>query len=86
METDLQKSFANVNVLLLLSHCELLRRKGVTNNTVDGLIQTITNVRERDRKRLFQSVLWVHQVTVKLVRVKWQLYWATKLCLISMLG
>jgi hypothetical protein len=82
---DLQRSFAYFHVLILLSYCELLRQKGVSDEAIDGLIQTVTEIRERDRKALLDAILWIHQLIVELVHRGWTLYRATELFFISVL-
>lgn len=82
---DLQRSFAYFHVLILLSYCELLRQKGVSNESIDELIQTVTEIRERDRKALLDTVPWIHQLIVELVQRGWTLHRATELFFISML-
>lgn len=82
---DLQRSFAYFHVLILLSYCELLRQKGVSNQVIDELIQTITQIRERDRKALLNTIPWIHQLIVELVHSGWTLQRATELFFISML-
>jgi hypothetical protein len=52
---DLQRSFAYFHVLILLSYCELLRQKGIFDEAIDELIQTIAEIRERDRKALLDK-------------------------------
>jgi hypothetical protein len=81
----LQKSFAYFQVLIFLSYCEFLRQKKVSYEVIDKLIQTITNIRERDRKALLDSIVWIHHLVVELVRTGWSLYRATELFFISML-
>jgi hypothetical protein len=57
---DLQRSFAYFHVLILLSYYELLRQKGVSNEAIDELIQTVTEIRERNWKALLDTVLWIY--------------------------
>ncbi|KAH8692571.1 hypothetical protein GQ44DRAFT_733996 [Phaeosphaeriaceae sp. PMI808] len=76
---DLQRSFAYFHVLILLSYCELLRQKGVSDEAIDELIQTVTDIRERDRKALLDTVPWIHQLIVELVQRGWTLHRATEL-------
>lgn len=83
--SHLQRSFAYFQVLILLSYCEILRQKGISGKAIDGLIQTITQMRENDRKSLLDTVPWIHQLIVELVRRGWTLYRATELFFLSML-
>ncbi|KAI9652869.1 MAG: hypothetical protein M1821_007787 [Bathelium mastoideum] len=80
---DLQRSFAYFHVLILLSYCELLRQKGVSNEAIDELIQTVTEIRERDRHALLDTVPWIHQLIVELVQRGWTLHRATELFFIN---
>lgn len=73
------------STLILLSYCELLRHKGVSDKAIDELIQTITEIRERDRKALLDTIPWIHQLIVELVHRGWTLHRATELFYISML-
>jgi hypothetical protein len=82
---DLQRSFAYFHVLILLSYCELLRQKGVSDEAIDELIQTIAHIRERDRKALLDTIPWIHQLIVQLIHSGWTLQRATELFFISML-
>lgn len=82
---DLQRSFAYFHVLILLSYCEILRQKGVSDEAIDELIQTITEIRERDRKALLDTIPWIHQLIIELVHRGWTLHRATELFFISML-
>ena len=82
---DLQRSFAYFQVLILLSYCEFLRQKGVSDQVIDELIQTITDTRERNRKMLLDTIPWIHRLVVELVKKGWTLYRATELFFISML-
>jgi hypothetical protein len=48
----LQRSFANFQALILLSYCAFLRKRGIPYETLDQIIQHITNAREFDRRIL----------------------------------
>ena len=78
----LQRSIATFQALILLSYCEVLRKRGVPYRTVDRIIQPITS-REIDRRRLLSSALWVNGVIVHLVSHGWTVYRATELFFIS---
>jgi hypothetical protein len=74
----LQRSFATFQALILLSYCEVLRKRGVPYETVDQIIQHIAG-REFDRRRLLDSAPWVNGVIVNLVSHGWTIYRATEL-------
>lgn len=81
----LQRSFAYFQVLLLLSYCEFLLQKGISVDVVDELVQTITDLRERDRRELLKSIPWIHKLINALVRRGWTVFRATELFFLSML-
>ena len=78
----LQKSFATFRALILLSYCEVLRKRGVLQETLDPIIQHIGG-RQCDRRRLLDSVLWINGVIVALVSHGWTIYRATELFFIG---
>lgn len=80
---NLQRSFALFQALILLSYCEVLRRKDVPYETVDGIIRHIAE-KESDRKKLLASALWINDIINKLVSNGWTIYRATELFFISM--
>ncbi|KAF2744351.1 hypothetical protein M011DRAFT_171443 [Sporormia fimetaria CBS 119925] len=82
---NLLRSFAYFQVLILLSYCEFLRQKGVSEHTIDELIQPV-RARERDRRTLLDTIPRIHRLIVDLVRRGWTLYRATELFFISMLN
>ena len=84
-KAGLQRSFAYFHVLILLSFCELLRRKGFSDQMIDELVQTSTKMGESHRKALLDTIPWIHQLIVELVRCGWTLQRATELFFISML-
>ena len=79
----LQRSFANFQALILLSYCEVLRKRGIPYEDVDRIIQHITNAREWDRRRLLDSALWINKIIVELVGHGWTIYRATELFFIG---
>ena len=78
----LQKSFATFQALILLSYCEVLRKRGIPYTTLDRIVQKIAR-RESDRKRLLGSVPWIHGIIVNLANHGWTVYRATELFFIS---
>jgi len=79
---ELQRSFALFQVLILLSYCVVLRKKGVPYETIDRIIQHIAG-REYARRRLLNSALWINSVIVALVSHGWTIYRATELFFIG---
>ncbi len=75
----LQRSFANFQVLILLSYCEILRQTGVQYEVIDRIIRHVTDAKESDRKRLLNSALWINGRIADLVRRGWQIQRATEL-------
>lgn len=67
----------------MLSYCEVLRKRGILYDTVDRIIQHITD-RECDRRRLLESVLWINGVIIDLVSHGWTIYRATELFFIGL--
>jgi len=82
MNAKLQKAFATFQALILLSYCEVLRKRGVPQDTLDPIIQHIGG-RERDRRTLLASALWLNGVIVALVSHGWTIYRATELFFIG---
>ena len=82
INAKLQKAFARFQALILLSYCKVLRKRGVPYDTVDQIIQHISE-RKDDRKRLLASALWVNGVIVDLVSHGWTIYRATELFFIG---
>ena len=78
----LQRSFATFQALILLSYCQVLRKRGVSYETVDRIIENVTG-REYDRRRLLDSAVWINGVIVKLVSLGWTIYRATELFFIG---
>ena len=76
-----QRSFATFQALILLSYCEVLRKRDVSYETVDRTIGHIAG--ERDRRRLLSSVRWINGVIVELVNHGWTIYRATELFFIG---
>ncbi len=76
-----QRSFATFQALVLLSYCEVLRKRDVLYETVDRVIEHIT--RERNRRRLLSGARWINGVIVDLVNHGWTIYRATELFFIS---
>jgi len=76
-----QRSFATFQALILLSYCEVLRKRNVSYKTVDRIIEHIAG--ERDRQRLLSSVRWINGVIVDLVSHGWTIYRATELFFIG---
>ena len=76
-----QRSFATFQALILLSFCEVLRRRDVSYEIVDRTIEHIAG--ERDRRRLLSSARWINGVIVDLVRHGWTIYRATELFFIG---
>lgn len=62
----LQKSIATFQALILLSYCGVLRKRGVSYEILDRIIQHMAS-RKSDRRRLLASALWVNGVIVDLV-------------------
>ena len=82
MNAKLQKAFATFQALILLSYCEVLRKRDVPQDTLDTIIQHISG-RERDRRTLLDSALWLNGVIVALVSHGWTIYRATELFFIG---
>ena len=76
-----QRSFATFQALILLSFCEVLRRRDVSYELVDRMIEHIAG--ERDRRRLLSSARWIFGVIVHLVNHGWTIYRATELFFIG---
>ena len=79
---NLQRSFALSQTLLLLSYCEVLRKRDVPYETIDGIIEHIAS-EESDRKKLLESALWVNDIINQLVSSGWTIYRATELFFIG---
>lgn len=77
-----QKSFATFQALILLSLCEVLRRRDVSYEVIDRTIGHIAG--ERDRRRLLLSAQWINGVIVNLVNHGWTIYRATELFFIGL--
>ncbi|KAF2191261.1 hypothetical protein K469DRAFT_367754 [Zopfia rhizophila CBS 207.26] len=80
---NLQRSFAYFQALILLSYCEFLRRKDFPYEKIDQLIQIITDIRERDRKMLLDSIPWINGLIAHLARNGWTVHRATELFFIN---
>lgn len=80
--TTLQRSLATFQVLVLLSYCQVLKKRGVSYQVVDYIIEHITQ-KETDRRRLLQSALWVNKIIVTLTSHGWTINRATELFFIS---
>ncbi len=79
----LQRSFATFQVLILLSYCEVLRKRGLPYETIDRIIQHVAG-QESVRRRLLGSALWINGIIVDLVSHGWTVYRATELFFIGM--
>ena len=78
----LQKFFVMFQAFILLSYCEVLRKRDVLQETLDSIIQHI-NDRQCDCRRLLDSVLWINDVIVALVSHDWMIYRITELFFID---
>ena len=78
----LQRSFATFQALILLSFCEVLRKRGIPYQIVDQIITHITS-QEYDRRKLLNSALWINSVIVDLIGHGWTIYRATELFFIG---
>ena len=76
-----QKSFVRFQALILLSYCEVLRKRDVFYKTVDRIIEHIFE--ERDRRKLFSSARWINDVIVDLISHDWTIYRITELFFID---
>ena len=76
-----QKSFATFQALILLSLCEVLRKRKVSDEIIDRTIGHIAG--ERSRNRLLSSAQWINGIIVELVNHGWTMYRATELFFIS---
>ena len=74
----IQRSFATFQALILLSYCQVLRKRGVSYETVDRIMQHVAG-REYDRRRLLESALWINGLIIALVSSGWTIYRATEL-------
>lgn len=74
----LQRSFATFQALILLSYCQVLRKRGVSYETVDRIMQHVAGS-EYDRRRLLESAPWINGLIVALVSSGWTIYRATEL-------
>lgn len=72
-----QRSFATFQALILLSFCEVLRKRRVPYEIIDHIIEYIA--KERDRRRLLNSARWINGVIVGLVTHGWTISRATEL-------
>ena len=79
----LQKSFSYFQVLLFLSYCGLLKKRGVAYEAVDQITQRVSCFREMDRKRLRSQARRVNQLIRELVKGGWTICRATELFFIS---
>lgn len=79
----LQRSFASFQVLILLSYCEVLRKRGIPYETIDPIIKHVAG-RECNRRRLLKSAPWINGLIVELVSHGWPIYRATELFFIGM--
>lgn len=77
-----QRSFATFQALVLLSYCEVLRKRDVSYETVDRVIEHVAG--ERDRRRLLSGARWINGVIVDMVNNGWTIYRATELFFIGM--
>jgi hypothetical protein len=75
----LQRSFAYFQILLALSYCDFLLKKGVSVEVVDQLVKTIADVRQRDREQLLKTIPWIHELINMLVCQGWPIHRATEL-------
>ena len=82
---NLRRSFTTFQILILLSYCQVLRKKGCSSGTIDRIIQHISN-RYYDRQSLLKSALWVNNLIVALVSQRWTIYRATELFFIGVLS
>ena len=82
MNAKRQRSFATFQALVLLSYCEVLRKRDVSYELVDRIIEHIA--KERERRRLLSAARWINGVIVDLVSHGWTVYRATELFFISM--
>ena len=78
----IQRSFATFQALILLSYCEVLRKRDVPYETVDRIIQHFAG-REYDRRSLLDSAVWISRIIVDLVSHGWTIYRATELFFIG---
>ncbi|KAL6714255.1 hypothetical protein ACLMJK_007678 [Lecanora helva] len=78
----LQRSFAMFQALVLLSYCQVLRKRGVSYETVDRIMHHVTD-REWDRRRLLEGALCTNGLIVALVSSGWTIYRATELFFLS---
>lgn len=81
--TRLRTLFANFQTLIYLSYCGFLWKRDVPYKSVDRIIQDITKSRERDRKRLLDSALWINTLIADLACNGWTIHRATELFFIS---
>lgn len=77
-----QRSFAIFQALVLLSYCEVLRKRDVSYETVDRVIEHVAG--ECNCQRLLSGARWINGVIVDLVNHGWMIYRATELFFISM--
>ena len=78
----LQKSFVTFQALILLSYCEVLRKRDVSYETLDRIIQHVAD-REFNRRRLLNSASWINGLIVILVSYDWTICRATELFFID---
>ena len=78
----LQKSFATFQALILLSYCEVLRKRGIPYTSLDRIVQKIA-LSDTDRNSLLGSGPWIHSIIVNLVNNGWTIFRATELFFIS---
>ena len=76
-----QRSFATFQALILLSFCEVLKKRDVSNENIHRTIEYIAG--ERDRRRLLNSARWINGLIFDLVGHGWTIYRATELFFIS---
>ena len=79
---NLQRSAALFQALVLLSYCEVLRRRGVAYETIDRIVGYIA-VLEDERKKILEGALWINGIINKLVDSGWTIFRATELFFLS---
>ena len=79
---NLLRSAALFQTLVLLSYCEVLKKRGAAFETIDRIIGHIAAA-ESARRKILTGALWINGVINKLVDGGWTIYRATELFFIS---
>ena len=79
---EFQRSFALFQALILLSYCQVLKKRYVPFHEIDRVIGHIAT-NEKDRKKILNGALRINEIINKLVDNGWTIYRATELFFFS---